>query len=532
MIVILSEYRYLRNGLLWARCRYPSLSTAGVLAIVFLCLFAPNTGDSQTYRLDNGYSSRLTNAIRANTIYGQAINGNPRTDFVVYLSKECEVLRVRLLSTSGDPSWDWAAERAVTRTSPFPMPTMGICPSSMLVSHQARVSSKDEELALYQQLRQDQVARMVSSGLQNCPSNRAWNNCIGKLPTSPDRVYRGEFQNNLPHGIGELTLSGRLAHSGQFRRGHPEGMGTLHFPDGTKFSGVFKAGVPLGDGVLRLADGSTRVGELNALATQARSERLPNTEPPVVQIPSDNRVASDVAVNIAATRRALVIGNDTYTKVDTLKNARADAKAIAKQLESHGFKVTTHLDLTERGMKEALRTFRTSVEGGDEIAVFFAGHGVQIGAANYLLPVDIRGESEEQIKDEAISLQRVLDDLSERKARFSLVIVDACRNNPFKGSGRSIGGRGLATSTVVSGQMVLYSAGAGQEAIDRLDAKDRDPNGLFTRVLLKEMAKPGISIDRVARNVRNQVAEIAKSVGREQVPALYDQTLGDFFFVR
>jgi hypothetical protein len=236
--------------------------------------------------------------------------------------------------------------------------------------------------------------------------------------------------------------------------------------------------------------------------------------------------------SINSRRLALVIGNDGYQSVSKLLNARADARAMAKQLEATGFKVTLLFDLTERAMKDALRTFRTSVEGGDEVIVFFAGHGVQLGAANYLLPVDIRGDSEEQVKDEAIPLQRVLDDLSERKARFSLAIVDACRDNPFKGSGRAIGGRGLAPAAAASGQMVIFSAGAGQQALDRLGDKDKDPNGLFTRIFLKEMAKPGVPIDRVVRTVRNEVVQMAKSVGHEQVPALYDQTLGDFFFVR
>jgi len=231
-------------------------------------------------------------------------------------------------------------------------------------------------------------------------------------------------------------------------------------------------------------------------------------------------------------RLALVIGNDGYKSVQKLLNAKADARAIAAQLEASGFKVTLQFDLTERAMKDALRTFRTSVEGGDEVIVFFAGHGVQLGAANYLLPVDIRGDSEEQVKDEAIPLQRILDDLSERKARFSLAIIDACRDNPFKGSGRTIGGRGLAPAAAASGQMVIFSAGAGQQALDRLGDKDKSPNGLFTRIFIKEMAKPGVSIDRVVRTVRNEVVQMAKTVGHEQVPALYDQTLGDFFFVR
>jgi hypothetical protein len=251
------------------------------------------------------------------------------------------------------------------------------------------------------------------------------------------------------------------------------------------------------------------------------------------QLQALQKNAPKPSVAVVGTRRlALVIGNDGYQSVPKLINARADARAMAKQLEATGFKVTLQFDLTERAMKDALRTFRSGVEGGDEVVMFFAGHGVQLGTANYLLPVDIRGDSEEQVKDEAIPLQRILDDLSDRKARFSLAIVDACRDNPFKTTGRSIGGRGLAPAAAASGQMVIFSAGTGQQALDRLGDKDKDPNGLFTRVFLKEMAKPGVPIDRVVRTVRNEVVQMAKSVGHEQVPALYDQTLGDFFFVR
>jgi uncharacterized caspase-like protein len=231
-------------------------------------------------------------------------------------------------------------------------------------------------------------------------------------------------------------------------------------------------------------------------------------------------------------RLALVIGNDSYQAVPALLNARSDARAMASALQAAGFVVSLRLDLTERGMKEALRSFRMEIQGGDEVVVFFAGHGVQLGPANFLLPVDIRGDSEEQVRDEAIPLQRILDDLSDRKARFSLAIVDACRDNPFKSSGRAIGGRGLAPAAAASGQMVIFSAGAGQQALDRLGDKDKDPNGLFTRVFVKEMSKPGVPLDRVVRTVRNAVVQLAKTVGHEQVPALYDQTLGDFFFIR
>jgi hypothetical protein len=231
-----------------------------------------------------------------------------------------------------------------------------------------------------------------------------------------------------------------------------------------------------------------------------------------------------------ANRKALVIGNDQYRNVNKLVNARADAKAVATELGRLGFKVTTLLDLNEREMKLAVREFKARVEGGDEVLFYYAGHGVQLGNANYLLPVDIKGDNEDQVKDEAIQLQRVLDDLQERRAKFTLAVIDACRDNPFKNAGRSIGGRGLAPTTAATGQMIIFSAGSGQQALDKLSNSDKDPNSIFTRTFVREMDKSGVTVDRVLRNVRNQVVELAKSVGHEQVPALYDQAVGDFYF--
>ena len=233
---------------------------------------------------------------------------------------------------------------------------------------------------------------------------------------------------------------------------------------------------------------------------------------------------------VFANRKALVIGNDKYKNVSELKNASSDARAIATSLNGLGYKVSIHIDIDEKTFKQALRDFKMSIQGGDEVLVFFAGHGVQLGATNYLLPTDIKGDNEEQVKDEAIQLQRILDDLQERKAKFSLAIIDACRDNPFKGSGRALGGRGLAPTTAATGQMVMFSAGSGQQALDKLGQNDQDKNGLFTRILLKEMNKPGVPVDRILRNVRNEVVTLAKSVGHEQTPALYDQAVGEFYF--
>ena len=231
-------------------------------------------------------------------------------------------------------------------------------------------------------------------------------------------------------------------------------------------------------------------------------------------------------------RKALVIGNDNYQSVTKLQNAREDARSIAKSLESVGYQVSLELDSTEKGMKQALRKFKSQVQGGDEVVIFYAGHGVQLGGSNYLIPVDVRGDSEDQIRDEAVQLQRLLDDMSERKARLTLAIVDACRDNPFASNGRVIGGRGLATTAAATGQMVIFSAGTGQQALDKLGPNDKDRNGLFTRIFVREMQRPGITVDSVLRSVRTKVVGLAQSVGHEQVPAIYDQVVGEFYFIR
>lgn len=262
-------------------------------------------------------------------------------------------------------------------------------------------------------------------------------------------------------------------------------------------------------------------------------QALPVAEPPpaaIMAARSDRQVdVPQPAVAANGRRRALVIGNDGYRSVPRLANAKADAQAIAASLGRLGFAVTLRTDLDERGFKQALRAFRAEIQGGDEVVVYFAGHGVQLGGSNFLLPVDIRGDAEDQVRDEALPLQRVLDDLAERRAGFMLAIVDACRDNPFKGTGRSIGGRGLAPTTAATGQMIIFSAGSGQQALDRLGPQDKNPNGLFTRVFLQEMEKSDQPVDRVLRNVRSEVVRLARSVGHDQTPALYDQAVGDFY---
>jgi hypothetical protein len=262
-----------------------------------------------------------------------------------------------------------------------------------------------------------------------------------------------------------------------------------------------------------------------AMAAAAKAKEMAvAAAPPAVEAPKPSQPVT------YANRKALVIGNDLYTHVPKLNNAGADADAMAKSLEAVGYKVFKHLNLNEKKFKQAVRDFRQNLTGGDEVLFFYAGHGVQLGNANYLLPIDVQGDQEDQVKDDAILLQKVLDDLEEKKTKFALAVIDACRDNPFKSKGRAIGGRGLAPTSAATGQMIMFSAGSGQQALDRLGENDKEKNGLFTRIFVKEMTKPGLSVDRVLRNVRNEVVRLARSVGHEQTPALYDQAIGEFYF--
>jgi hypothetical protein len=231
-----------------------------------------------------------------------------------------------------------------------------------------------------------------------------------------------------------------------------------------------------------------------------------------------------------AARYALLIGNDSYQEVPTLRNARADAEAMGTALQKAGYAVTVTKDRNLKQMKDDVREFKSLIKGGDEVFFFYSGHGVQIEAMNYLLPVDVRAESEDQVRDDALALSDVLSDLRAQKPALTLAVVDACRDNPFKGTGRAIGGRGLTGVGGANGQMVIYSAGEGQQALDRLSEGDPVRNGLFTRVFMKEMERPGVPIDQVARQVRAEVNRQALTVKHEQVPAIYDQVIGQFYF--
>lgn len=245
------------------------------------------------------------------------------------------------------------------------------------------------------------------------------------------------------------------------------------------------------------------------------------------------------ALPAEAKRVALVIGNDAYTNVTSLKKAANDANALALTLGDLGFNVMKEINASRRTMDNRLNELNSRIEAGDEVVVFFAGHGISVQGQNYLLPTDIpkiRPGQERSVTKEAFSENEIIKILQERGAKVSILIIDACRNNPFPKAGtRSLGrtvGLGQRT-TPPRNTFIIYSAGIGQEALDRLSDSDLDPNSVFTRKLIPLLKTPGLSHVQMAKRLQVEVEQLALQAEQQhrQFPAFYDQVRGNFFFI-
>jgi uncharacterized caspase-like protein len=231
-------------------------------------------------------------------------------------------------------------------------------------------------------------------------------------------------------------------------------------------------------------------------------------------------LVTSLAVNASAgpSRVALVIGNGAYKKVARLPNPVSDANAMAALLGKAGFEVVqVKTDVDVSSMRRALRDFTDAVRDADVAVVFYAGHGIEVGGTNYLIPVDAVLERDIDIEDEAVSLDRV-SQLIEPAKKLRLIILDACRDNPFAGmkrtmAGRSIG-RGLARVDILtSDTLVAFSAKAGSTAAD-----GNGPNSPYTAALLQHLMTPGLDLRLALGRVRDQVRATS---GGKQEPFVY-----------
>lgn len=218
-------------------------------------------------------------------------------------------------------------------------------------------------------------------------------------------------------------------------------------------------------------------------------------------------------------RVALVIGNNKYKNLSKLKNPVNDARAMRSILQKRGFKVIYKENASKRQMKKLLKDFAYKLKGGGTGLYYFAGHGVNVDGENFLVGVDSIMDDKDEVEYETLALNFITKKMKSANNRLNIIILDACRNDPFSRSG----GGGLAPISDAKGMFVAYATEAGSVASDGKGGK----NGIFTSHLIKNMQEKGTTIEDVFKNTR---VDVLASTNGKQSPGVYNQLVGNFYF--
>lgn len=227
-----------------------------------------------------------------------------------------------------------------------------------------------------------------------------------------------------------------------------------------------------------------------------------------------------VAPALSEQRIALLIGNGKYGSAP-LTNPVNDVRAMAKVLVATGFKVIVVENAGKKEMQSALRDFGDAIRNGGVGLFYYAGHGMQIKGRNFLIPIDASMEREDEVAYSSVDASQVLDKMEAAKNRLNIVILDACRNNPFGRGSRSVES-GLAQMDAPVGTLIAFSTAPGSVASD-----GAGQNGLYTQHLLEAIKLPGAKIEDVFKQVR---ASVRKDSGGKQIPWENTSLEGDFIF--
>ncbi len=226
---------------------------------------------------------------------------------------------------------------------------------------------------------------------------------------------------------------------------------------------------------------------------------------------------------VLAKRYALLIGNSNYA-IGSLTNPVNDAKDMAELLKAKQFEVKVLFDADQRTMESAINEFTHQLAEQDAVGLFYyAGHGVEVDGRNYLVPVDAEVASETDVKYEAVDAGRVLDGMGRAGNNLNLVILDACRNNPYSRSFRTAT-RGLARMDAAKGSLVLYATSPGDVAMD-----GEGRNGVFTAFLMDAIKMPDLSVEKVFKKTAN---DVYKHTDGKQLPWQTGVILGEFYFTK
>ena len=223
-----------------------------------------------------------------------------------------------------------------------------------------------------------------------------------------------------------------------------------------------------------------------------------------------------------ATRQALVIGNSEYEYAGRLRNPVNDARAIGSTLQQLGFEVTTLTNLDQRQMERSIKQFGRQLRDSKGVGFFYyAGHGMQFNGENYLLPTDIDPSTEEDVRYDAVPLGKLLAQMRAADNKMNVVVLDACRNNPFSRSFRTFN-PGLAQINAAAGTFISFATAPGQIAAD-----GEGSNGLFTSKLLDHIDTLGLKIEEVFKRT---TADVYSASNKRQAPWVQYSVIGDFYF--
>jgi hypothetical protein len=378
-------------------------------------------------------------------------------------------------------------------------------------------------------------------------------NGLGVLTYGNGEKYVGDFKNGIFSGQGTFSYENGNKYTGEFKDGKRNGQGTFFYLannpfKGNKYVGEWKDNERHGQGALFssngvvLSDGiwaggtflyssqnqqptpsNNEIEKLRAEAEDAKrkqtelesqlrlaQQQQPQTTTPIASAPSIGK------------RVALVVGNANY-KIRPLKNPRNDADDISRSLRSSGFEVIDLRDASLQQMRNGVRQFGDRLINNDVGLVYYSGHGVEVKGRNYFIPVNADIQREDEIADQGLDVSLILEKMNTAGKGVNILIVDACRDDPFGRSFRS-SSRGLAQMDAPRGTIIAYATSPGKVASDG-DPKER--NSPYTKNLVKAMQQPNKPIEQVFKEVRRAVQEETKN---QQTPWENTSLSGDFYF--
>ncbi len=394
--------------------------------------------------------------------------------------------------------------------------------------------------------------------------------------------YSGDFFEGRFHGSGTLFLANKQGkYVGEFAYGKYNGKGTFYYPDGRIQAGIWKQGKFVGEpksdfkkpviswvkplnSFVTTTDPNIKIqlcvkskDALDYVKVYNNDSLILNNAVRgynIVDESCDHNIIKNLTLNPGVNkikvvvkniageaeselktfkydagnsgynkRLALVIGNSKY-EIGALRNPVNDARAMAKKLQSIGFNVMIYTDLSYQDMKKKIREFGDKLTEQKGVGLFYyAGHGVQVSGENYLIPVDAHIKNYQDIEEQAVNLSRITGEMAYAQNELNIIILDACRNNPFEGMGGS-SGKGLAGTSAPSGTFIAYATAPGSVAAD-----GSGKNGLYTQELLKVIDIRGKKIEDIFKMVRRSVYELSN---KKQTPWENSSIFDDFYFLK